>query len=262
MKNYNSFKFIVHRFNHRSLFFSIMINLILSRYFTSNFAKKIFMCKIWGVLIISLFLLSCSPARFVQPLEKKQQAFDLSLGGPLFKYEDITIPMPFLSATYGYGIDSTLTGFGSINITSALYGNFQIELGVTKQFVKQNKYTPGISVIPVCNIIYRNKDAAKFYPQFDIYSFWEYGKKHNLIYFGVSNWFELAKSRSLDQEQQNHWFFTPVAGHSFVGAKWNFNVEAKVIAPFLSNEKLVVEYQTPFNSNGAFGVYIGCTRKF
>lgn len=214
------------------------------------------------LILLSLLIFSCSPARFVKPLAKKQQAIDLSFGGPLFKYDHTTIPMPFLSATYGYGIDSTLTVFGSINITSALYGNFQAELGVTKQVFKQHGVLPAVSVIPVANIIYRNKDAAKFYPQLDIYTFWEYGKKRNWFYVGVSNWFELAKERSLDQEQQNHWIFTPVAGHSFAGKKWNINIEAKVIAPFISNEKLVVEYQTPFNNSGALGVYVGYTRKF
>jgi hypothetical protein len=54
----------------------------------------------------------------------------------------------------------------------------------------------------------------------------------------------------------------PSLGHSFTGKKWSFNIETKVIAPNLSNQKLVVDYVTPFQSRGAFGVYIGCTRKF
>jgi hypothetical protein len=216
-----------------------------------------------SISIVLLFcLVSCSPARFVKPLAKHQQAIDVSFGGPLFKYEKTTIPMPFLSATYGYGIDSTLTGFGSVNITSALYGNMQLELGVTKQVVKQHGLQPGVSLIPVCNIIYRNRDAAKIYPQLDVFTYWEYGKKQNYFYAGINNWFEVAKTRTLEQEQQNHWILTPVAGHSFSNKKWNINIEAKVIAPSISNEKLVVDYQTPFNRNGAFGVYVGYTRKF
>jgi hypothetical protein len=59
-----------------------------------------------------LIFYSCAPTRFVKPLDKKQQAVNLSLGGPLIGYSGLTIPMPFLTATYGYGIDSTLTGFG------------------------------------------------------------------------------------------------------------------------------------------------------
>ncbi len=72
--------------------------------------------------LITIYISSCAPACFVKPLADKQKAVNLSVGGPLFKYSDLVVPMPLLTATYGYGIDSTLTGFGALNITSALYG--------------------------------------------------------------------------------------------------------------------------------------------
>lgn len=208
------------------------------------------------------FLFSCAPTRFVKPLVKKQHAANVSLGGPLFKYGTATIPVPFLTASYGYGIDSTLTGFAAINATSALYGNFQIELGATKQLLKQKKYIPALSVTPVANIIYRDKDAHKFYPQLDINVFWEYGKRRNFFYVGLDNWFELAQRKAYDIKQSNRWMFTPLIGHDFTGKKWNFKMEAKIIAPNLSNEKLTVEYQTPFKNHGALGIYLGYTYKF
>ncbi len=58
-------------------------------------------------LIITL-VVSCAPTRFVKPLAKKQQAVNLSGGGPLITYSKLIIPMPFVTAAYGYGIDSTL----------------------------------------------------------------------------------------------------------------------------------------------------------
>jgi hypothetical protein len=207
-------------------------------------------------------LFACSPAKFVKPLAKKQSAISLSLGGPLIKYGPATIPIPFLTANYGYGIDSTLTAFASVNITSALFGNAQLEIGATKQILKQNKYFPALSISPVANIIYKNKDARKFYPELAINAFWEYGKHKNLVYVGIDNWFELSGKRQYDVKQNNHWMFMPTIGHSFNRKKWNINLEAKIIAPNLSNEKLVVDYQTPFKTHGAFGVYFGCTRKF
>jgi len=215
-------------------------------------------------LLISLmcFAIACSPGRFVKPLEKKQHAVNLSLGGPLIRYGAATIPIPFLTANYGYGIDSTLTAFGSANFTAALFGNAQVEIGVTKQVVKQNKYTPAVSISPAINIIYKNKDAKKLYPQISINAFWEYGKHKNLIYVGLDNWFELSSKRAYDINQPNHWIFMPMIGHSFNSKKWNFNLEAKIIAPNITNEKLVVDYVTPFKTHGAFGVYLGCTRKF
>lgn len=214
-------------------------------------------------LFLTLLTAACAPVRFVKPLAKKQDAVNVSLGGPLIKYGDnLTIPMPFFTATYGYGIDSTFTCFGALNITSALYGNFQAELGVTKQLIKQHTYFPAVSCTPQLNILYRNPEAKKLYPQLDINAFYEYGNRKNYVYAGVSNWFELSKKKTLDQPQSNHWLFSPLIGHHFTGNKWDINLEIKMIASHLSNENIVVDYQTPFKNKGAFGVYIGFTRKF
>ena len=213
-------------------------------------------------LFFICLLFSCAPARFVKPLKQKEHAANLSFGGPLIKFGTATIPIPFITANYGYGIDSTFTGFAAFNITSALYGNFQMELGATKQILKQHKYVPALSVTPVLNVIYKNKAAKKLYPQLAINAFWEYGKRKNIVYVGVDNWFELASKRQYEIKQKNHWMFMPMIGHSFAQKKWNFNIEAKIIAPNLSNEKLVVDYVTPLNTKGAFGVYVGVTRKF
>lgn len=205
---------------------------------------------------------SCSPVKYIKPLDKNQHAATVSLGGPLIKYGTATVPVPFLTANYGYGIDSSLTGFASFNVTSALFGNFQLELGATKQVLKQNKYFPGLSITPVANIIFRNTDAYKLYPQLSVNAFWEYGKRKNFVYISLDNWFELAKKRAHDVKQPNHWIFMPSLGHSFTEKKWNFNMEVKIIAPNLSNEKLVVDYQTPLKNKGALGIYLGYTRKF
>ena len=217
--------------------------------------------RLFAILSITL-LFACSGARFVKPLNKKQHAASVSLGGPLIVYGQTTIPIPFLTANYGYGIDSTLTGFAGVNITSALFGNAQMELGATKQILKQKAYIPGVSITPAINVIYRNQNAKKIYPQVAVNAFWEYGKRKNYFYIGVDNWFELAQKRKYGIEQKNHWFFCPAIGHSFAAERWNFNVEVKVMAPNLSNENLVVDYVTPFQSHGAFGIFLGYTRKF
>jgi hypothetical protein len=220
------------------------------------------MLKHFTVLIAICLICSCAPTRFVKPLDKGQKAVNLSLGGPIINYHDLPIPMPFLTATYGYGIDSSLTGFGSLNITSALYGNLQLELGATKRLLKQKGRIPGISINPVANIIYRSKDAAKFYPELDVNAYWDYNKGRNFFYVGISNWFELESKRAFEQKQPNHWLVTPLIGETFVRRKWNYNIEAKIIAPNVSTAKGVVEYKTPYGKHGAFGIYFGLTRKF
>lgn len=220
------------------------------------------MQRIFHFFLFSALLCSCSPVRFVKPLAKKEQAANISFGGPLISLGGKTIPIPFLAANYGYGIDSTLTGFASFNITSALYGNFQLELGATKQWIKQHKYLPAIGTTLQFNIIYRDKLTHKIYPQMDLHALWEYGKRKNYFYIGVSNWFELSKTRTLGEPQENHLIFMPLLGHDFRGKKWDVNLETKIIAPNLSNEKIVVDYQTPFGTHGAFGIYLGYTQRF
>jgi hypothetical protein len=205
---------------------------------------------------------SCAPSRFVKPLNKKEQAINVALGGPLFAYNELVIPMPFLSATYGYGIDSTLTGFGGINFTSAFYGNVQIELGVTKNILKQSGAVPALSITPVANIIYRNKEAKKFYPQLDTNAYWEFNQKRNFLYAGISNWFELESKKEYDQEQTNYWLISPLIGQIFVRRKWDFTIEAKFIAPNITYESNVVDYKSPLGKRSAFGIYFGYTRKF
>ncbi len=213
-------------------------------------------------LLIITISMSCAPTRFVKPLNKKQQAINLSVGGPVISYSDLPIPMPFVTGTYGYGLDSTLTGFGSVNLTSLFHGNIQIELGVTKQLMQQNGIFPGLSINPVANIIYRNKNASKIYPQLDINAFWDYNRNRNFIYLGVSNWFELSGKRAFDLKQEKQWLFSPMIGQTFVRKKWNFNVELKIITPNIENNNSTVEYKTPFGTKGALGIYFGYTRKF
>ena len=220
------------------------------------------MLKNLYILLPILLFGSCATSRFVKPLAKKEQALNLSLGGPLIGYGDATIATPFLTGAYGYGIDSTLTGFAALNITSAIYGNLQLELGATKKLSRQKGYIPALSVSPVLNIIYRNNDAVRALPQIDLNGYLELNKGRNLVYVGVSNWFEFASKRSTGESQPYHWFFSPQIGHAFIRSKWELCLEAKVLAPHIAYESSAVEYKSPFGKHGAFGIYLGYTRKF
>ncbi len=214
------------------------------------------------LVVLLLFLASCAPSRFVKPLDKNQQAINLSLGGPIISTDDFTIPLPFLTATYGYGLDSTLTGFGSVNLTSALYGNVQVEAGVVKNITQQHGGFPGISITPEANLIYRPGTGAKLYPQVDINAYWDFNRHRNFVYIGLCNWFELSSKKASGIQQEKHWFPSPMLGQTFVRRKWNLIIEAKILAPNLKNNYNTVDYKTPLGNNGAFGIYIGYTRKF
>jgi hypothetical protein len=214
------------------------------------------------LLVLFCLLASCAPSRFVKPLAAKEKAVNLSLGGPLIVYSGLTIPVPFVTATYGYGVDSSLTGFGSINLTSALYGNVQFELGVTKNIIRQHGNAPGISVSPVANVILRPKERGKLYPQLDLNAYWNFNHDRNLIYAGLSNWFELSGKKASGLKQTNHWLLSPMIGHSFIRKMHELILEAKVLAPGLQNDRQTVDYQTPFGTHGALGIYFAYTRKF
>ncbi len=220
--------------------------------------------RTWRFLLLfsASAIFSCAPARFVKPLAEKQKAATLSLGGPLIEYGSLVIPMPLLTAGYGYGITNTLTGFGAVNITSAFYGNAQVELGATKQLLQQNRGLPGLSITPVASLVYRNKDAFKIFPQLDLNAYWDFNQKRNYLYVGLSNWFELANKRAHDEDQQHHWLVSPLIGQTFVRAKHDFTIEAKFIAPNIRSDKNAVDYITPLGTHGAFGIYFGYTRKF
>ncbi len=213
-------------------------------------------------LIAGLFFFSCAPQRFVKPLEKQQQAVNASLGGVLFDYNGTTIPMPFLTLAYGYGLNETTTGFGAVNVTSALYGNFQFELGLTKQIVQQREFQPAICLTPVANIIYRNSDARKLYPQLAVSTYWEYGKHSDLIYLSLDSWFELSGKKANNEQQENHVLFMPSLGHSFQRKNHCFTSEFRIVAPNLSNEGLVIDYKTPLRTHGACALFFGYTLKF
>lgn len=205
---------------------------------------------------------ACAPARFVKPLAARQQAVNVSLGGPLISYGSAVIPLPFLTATYGRGFTSTLTGFGSVNITSALYGNAQVELGLTKQVLAPHGGVPGVSVSPAATLLYRNPDACRLYPTLDAYAFWDYRQHRSYVYLGLSNWFELRGTRAFDRPQDHHWLLVPLLGTTLGGERWSYTLETKVIAPNIANDYNTAEYRTPFGTHGALGVYLGVTRKF
>src|SRR5688500_4123785 len=96
-------------------------------------------------LLVSL-IFSCAASRFVKPREEKQSAVSANLGGSLFEFGGITIPMPLTSITYGYGLKEKTTLFGSLHTTSLLFGVGQIDLGAVHEFKSQDGWIPAITV--------------------------------------------------------------------------------------------------------------------
>lgn len=235
--------------------------------------------KIVAILLGCIIVLSsCGPSRFVQPLERGERAVSASLGGPGINVPGIgPIPLPLTSVTYGQGVTSGLTVYGSWFTTAAIFGTIQFEAGATQRVWKHQEKPMGISVSPGFNVATDIFEwNTKFWPQLDANFYWNYdarfqtqddvvlGKKHvpNLLYAGLGSWYELSAVRAHDEPQPTRIIPIIQLGHDYNWKKWSFKTEMKVIAPFTSNENIVVDYISLLGNNGATGLYFGITRKF
>ncbi len=217
--------------------------------------------KIKFIPILSIFLFffgSCAPSRFVEPLKKKELSVGASFGGPALDY-GVPVPLPLTSIEIGYGIDTNLTVFGAIHTSAILFGNMQLDAGVTYRILKQKKYIPNISISPSFNFIHNlSKGSTKFWPILDLNSYWNYGQRNNYFYIGVNNYFELSKTMALDQPQSRNWLVNPQIGHVIKGKRenWQFTTEFKLLGPNIDNSYAFIPYAS-FGKKGAMGIFLG-----
>jgi len=212
------------------------------------------------ILILLLFFISCAPARFVEPLQKKQISIGGNFGGPIIDFAGAPIPVPLSSIEAGYGLDSNLTVFTGIHSTALIFNNFQIDAGLTYKLLNQKKYIPNLSVSPSFNFIADiNDKKTKFWPILDINAYWNYGKRNNYFYTGFNNMFELSKTMANEQNQIQPWIFSPQIGHIVKGKsnQWQFLFEIKFLAPNQINTYSFVPYKSLTGQRGATGIYFG-----
>ena len=209
-----------------------------------------------------IYFSSCAPSLFVKPLGKGEKAINTSLGGPLIKFAGKAIPLPFATVTAGYGLTKSLTVFGNIQPTSLIFGVFQTELGGVKNIYYNPAMNLGFSISPAINLaIDKWEYNFKLWPRLDFSAYWDFNKHKNNFYLGASNWFELSKTKGYGEQQVKHWLFNPQVGYSIVRRRWNFNIEAKALAPGITRYPKVIDYVSIGNM-GALGVYAGFTRRF
>lgn len=234
---------------------------------------------VYPLLLMVLIIQSCGPSRFVEPLKKGENAVSASLGGPLTNVPGVaTIPMPFTSLTYGRGVTNNITVFGSWYSTAAIFGTFQFDAGATMRIIESKDHKHGLSGMAGFNFATDRWDwNSKIWPQLDAHYYWKYNyrgqlqddlltkggtPRANLLYAGIGTWFELSGMRSHGVEQSTRVVPMLNIGHNLNGKKWTFTTEVKLIAPFSSNENIVVDYVSLTGKNGATGIYFGVTRRF
>lgn len=235
--------------------------------------------RLFSIFSVAIIVLtSCGPARFVAPLEKKENAIALDLGGPLVKIPGVaTMPIPFTSITYGRGITNDLTIHGSWYSTAAVFGVAQLGAGATYGFWKDKEEKHGLSGMLGFNTAFDFfEQQFKFWPQLDVHYYWKYQHRHmiqedlltggrpvsNVFYTGIGTWYEFEMKRAHGEKQPTVVIPMLNIGHDLNWKKWTFKTEIKLIAPFTSNRDIVLDYISLTGKTGATGIYIGFIRKF
>ncbi len=212
---------------------------------------------------VLLFFAACSSTRLVRPLKEKEVAVGFDFGGPLIDFAGLVIPIPFTSLTGAYGISPELTAFGSVHTTAAAAGVFQMELGVVRSILPELETTPrrfNVSIAPVLHLMARQ--SFRLYPEIDINAYWQYSaKRAHFAYFSVANWFDLWNLSAHGQTNRERYIPNFALGHTFVTKKMRYTLEARWLAPFSSNQNIVVGYNG-IGTQGAIGVYFSVYRSF
>jgi hypothetical protein len=213
-------------------------------------------------ILLLLLVAACAPTRFVEPVPEGHLYLTAALGGPLFDFAGTTIPMPLTSIAAGYGYSDKLTLFGGLHTTALMFDDLQLDLGALQEIVKQNQLVPAISVSPTANLLLAMRDGSfRLWPEADINFYWHYGLSGNLLYLTSSNWFDLTSARADNEPQTRHWISSIALGHRFEGEHWQYTTELKYLAAGVANLPNAVGYHG-ISGNGAFGIYLGITRKF
>jgi hypothetical protein len=213
---------------------------------------------------VALLLLafSCAPTRLVKVLEKDQKAVTFSFGGPVIKFAGAAIPIPFSTLTYGQGITSNCTGFGSLHITSLLFGNVQADAGaVLKIFEKEKKM--GVTATPGAQIACKPAVSGTFrlWPSLDVNYYLHFNHRTSFAYGGMSSWIELAAKKAHSEDQSRHLIPNLHLGYTFVHTRWQHQFEVKYLGLGIPNTPGVVDY-IGVSGKGTLGIYYCVARKF
>lgn len=214
------------------------------------------------IIFFLSFLCFCSPTQLVKPLQKGQQATNLTFGGPLIKFAGAPIPIPFTTLGYHYGVSNKFTAFASLHTTSLIFGNFQSTLGgVFSLFEKENRF--GITASPAIQMAYniRNKTGFKLWPSLDLNVYYHLLQKPSFVYLGANSWFELSSIRAHNEPQPRHVIPNIHMGYMLVKTKWQHQFELKYLGLGIPNLPGVVDY-IGISHKGALGVYYSLIRKF
>ncbi len=207
-----------------------------------------------------LFLFSCSPARFVEPLEKGEVAAGINLGGPLIHFSGKVIPIPFSSVFAGYGLKDGTTVYSGLHLTSAAFKTFQMDIGIAQRFCSQEGKKPGVTFGGAFNVM-AHKSDFRLYPSLDVNAFWNYHDDKWMTYLGSSAWLDFYKNKSINED--NYHAFLPEfhLGQTLRMRNLDLTLEYKLLDPFVQSDRTVAEF-SHFSNKGASGIYFSVVKHF
>lgn len=209
-----------------------------------------------------LLLFSCSGTRQVIPLKAKEHNLAASLGGPIFKFSGLVIPMPLSSVAWSYGLNDKYTSTAALHTTSLLFGVVHIEGSVLTRVYLSPCTRSGITISPGFHAMTDIWEGNfSFYPFADFMFYRTYGERKNMFFAGPSLMFDTRSQKAFEVKNKNRiipWFS---AGYKWNWPKLSYSVELKYLNFTRSNQNLVVEYIAPGNK-GALGIYFGISKTF
>ncbi len=214
---------------------------------------------------LAFILFSCGPSRWIEPLPVGEKEAQVSLGGPVFTNLGAPIPVPLLSMGMAKGNTENLTSYGAFHLTSLIYGNIHMEGGALygmRDYQKDSPLAPGLSLGVSVHFATNIDESARLWPQVDFNSYWKFGEKSHLTYFGITNWLEIHNRTNEETVERPPWLISPQAGFRFKmknGA--SLGIESKFITPRISNAESAVDYFSFSPDFGAMGIFLSFNQR-
>lgn len=203
----------------------------------------------------------CAPARYVKPLNKKEQALGFSFGGPVIAYSGLAIPIPFTTLSYAYGLHERLTMYGGLHLTSLAFGNIQTDLGVTAGLWQSKNMGLSLSAAAQLANGIAKKNTLRCWPSLDMNFYYQPGSKSNFVYGGIGTWVETASKRAHNIDAPRLLVPKLQVGYQLTGRTFTHQFELSYLAPGVRNLPGVVDYKG-IAGTGALGIYYGIVKKF
>jgi hypothetical protein len=219
-----------------------------------------FLC-VASVLFAGLLVAACSPVRQIRPLDKGESRVAVSAGGPITQVGKIYMPLPLLSVGYNYGLVERVDAEIGVHVTDMLYGIMKVDAGVNWRPLVPPLYSPGLIVSPkLFTMTDFSPGGWRLYPALGLTAYWDM-KKYRYLYLGLDNWIEYHLTREDGNPQNNHWLIAPYIGTSLGNKVWQFQIEARVYTPNLSNLGRPIK-NIGMGKYGVIGVFLGVSRSF